>query len=300
MEQHLHTNIHRQTNFNFVITYCSRRHFMKNTVKKLFLVSLILSGINLMFIACNSDDEDDATPTITAEIPASIGTNEFAGKTWQSSREKITFSDTTSDTTGESSDSVKFKYSYDSTKKLLYLAEISEVLDGVTISSVNDYVNYYKSKNKSWTSDSETYYRNRGSEIFTIPKVFSYSISGTALELKEYFTGEIPSTADFYKSPLQFIKNHITFYSVYDTQYSNASAYLTFSGNSFSGDIYNNEGNTKLGTLAGTYTTKGTGTSNSSVTLKFTSLPSDLTSVKTDTEYTLPQSAGTIKFTLVQ
>ena len=58
---------------------------------------------------------------------------------------------------------------------------------------------------------------------------------------------------------------------------------------------------TKLGTVTGTYTTEGIGTSGCKVTLTFTEIPDGVPVIKTNTAYELEQSSGSgTTYTLVK
>jgi len=85
------------------------------------------------------------------------------------------------------------------------------------------------------------------------------------------------------------------------------SASKTFSGNMYTLKTAEDEGlsdATKLGTVIGTYTTEGIGTSGCKVTLTFTSLPDEVPDViKTGTPYELEQNSdsdATYTYTLVK
>ena len=88
----------------------------------------------------------------------------------------------------------------------------------------------------------------------------------------------------------------------YDYPLSFNTEAKTFSGNMYDLTEVSGDFATKLGTVTGTYTTEGTGTSGCKVTLTFTSLPDGVPAlIKTGTAYKLEQSSGSgLTYTLVK
>lgn len=286
-------------------------------ISVLFAALLAISLVGFGFVSC-SDDDDDGGPSggssATATLPANVGTNEFSGKTWTlssgSSSVTLAFTDSTlkwTDTKGSSTNVDNFKYTYNSTEKLLYLAYTSRIMGTTTVNSVSDYVNYVKSMTTAaggtWTSGMNEYHTAAGTARFKTPVIFSYSIDGTSLKLSgyKYFDGTLPTEAEFEKSLdsgyIEIGGSGIIKMMISGTKYY---SWPTYSNGSFSGKLFNSDKYTVIGTISGTYTTSGKGLTGSTVTLKFASLPSTISGVSTNTEYVLSQQGGSSYATFTQ
>lgn len=284
---------------------------MKKFLKMAAAVAAILMALS--FASCSDDDDDDGDET-TSQLPASVGTNELSGTTWTAANGYATFSFTDSVatskfTSGSYFNEVKYSYSYNSTSKLLYLKMIS-LAEGnsessVTISSVDEYIAEMKKNaqkyNENWDDTRETVERAEATIWLNTIIVSKYALDGNSLSMAEYFDGNFPTAANFSYdldtngSYLDFgsrlkIKDKSgdekMYYYAYPTDYSDGK---------FSATLYktaDKETYTSLGTVAGTYSSTGTGTSGCKVTVTFTTLPSSVSIVKTGTAYTLEMEDG--------
>ena len=248
------------------------------------------------------------------------------------------FTDTTATYTDSETDYkhiYTYKYSYDANQNLIYLALQSEstrfLEDGEWISyswsSVEEYIELMKKENEeAWESLSETgkeVYIEATKDDFSTLEVRKYTIGeDNSLTLEDYFDGNLPTACHFRKEiaqrdlPSEYTNGEISLNGIMldskdsslDSDYllSFNSASKTFSGNMYTLKTPEDEGlsdATKLGTVTGTYTTEGTGTSGCKVTLTFTSLPDGVPVIKTDTAYMLEQSSDsdtTGTYTLVK
>ncbi len=303
---------------------------------KAFLLSLMAASL-FALSACSDDDDstvsgndnstsspvstsgnsdDSGSTTVSASLPESKGTNELSGKKFsvtESDNSTITweFSDTTAKVTN-GDNVVNYRYTYDSTKKIINLVYTSITLDGKSASSVSDFVNVQKqiseAAGKTWTSTMEAYYTSQGTANFSTPDVFKYELGEKTLTLtKFYFSGTLPTTAGFKLSTtnsgyIELTQNSAGRIKIKD----NGTKYYghpTFSNGSFSGTMYKGKGEETAGAIEGTYTTSGTGLSGCTVTLTFTSLPSSITGVETGKAYQLGQSSSedcTLSLALVE
>ena len=219
-----------------------------------------------------------------------------------------------------------FKYSYDANQNLLYLALQSEgnswTEDGETISyswsSVEEYEELLKKEDEEeWKSLSEAgkeCYLEYFKREFSTLEVNKFTIGDDgSLTLEDYFDGNLPTKFWFYKYidenelPSGYTSGTITLEGITlwnksENSYINYDYFLSFNSKAktFSGTMYSSTSAgidwadaTKLGTVTGTYTTEGTGTSGCKVTLTFTALPDGVPDViKTGTAYELEQRSG--------
>ena len=224
-----------------------------------------------------------------------------------------------------------YKYSYDANQKLLYLAFQSEswTEDGETTSwsSVEEYEELIKKEAEEYgesLSDVELECELEWvKQEFSTLEVNKYTIDDDgSLTLEDYFDGNLPTKCDFYKEfgeselPSEYTSGDISLDEIWfeDSDRTDYRYYYDLSFNSeaktFSGKLYSQTSAveeewsdiTKLGTVTGTYTTEGIGTSGCKVTLTFTELPDGVPDVlKTGTAYVLEQgsSSGTT-YTLVK
>ena len=251
-----------------------------------------------------TDDDDDSSslPTTYATLPSSVGTNELSGKSWTYRNETWTFNSDGTATFTENLNSIyTYNYTYNSNSKLVYLglksASFSNGSENFSYSSVAE----VKSQAEAMGRSGDELERDvaQAALEFATKLVFRYDIDDTAKTLKLiwYFDGELPTSAGMssYGSSTSSIYIVIDDGGFEIRDYSSGSSkykiYPTFSNGSFSGTLFH--GDTSLGTAAGTYTTSGTGTTNSSVTLTFTALPSSFTILSTNTAYKLKLSDET-------
>ncbi|MBR1715489.1 MAG: hypothetical protein IJ717_11195 [Treponema sp.] len=289
------------------------------------LSAAALLATTALFASCSDDEDDGKNGTTYATLPESVGENPFAGKTWKYQRtsngkeysHSWSFTDTTAtNSNGEEETTYTYKYSYDANQNLLYLAFQTEswTEDGETISYSS--VEEYKEVVKKWYEDegdsiSEA---EMESELERIKKEFStlgvrkYTISEDSLTLEDYFDGKLPTACYFYKSfdesdlPSEYTSGFISIdcIGLYDSEYDyRYNYYLSFNSEAktFSGNMYSYKSSkdddftTKLGTVTGTYTTEGIGTSGCKVTLTFTEIPDGVPVIKTNTAYELEQNS---------
>ena len=285
-------------------------------ISVLFATLLAISLVGFGFVSCSDDDDDGGSSggsSVTATLPANVGTNEFSGKTWTlssgSSSVTLAFTDSTlkwTKTKGSSTGVDNLKYTYNSTEKLLYLTYTSRIMGTTTVNSVSDYVNYVKSMTtaagETWTSGMNEYYTAEGTAYFKIPLIFSYSIDGTSLKLSDYtyFDGTLPTNPEFEKSLNSGYIKLVGRIKIEDSSSTKYYSWPTYSDGSFSGNVFNSDKDTVIGTISGTYTTSGKGLTGSTVTLKFTSLPSTISGVSTNTEYVLSQQGSSSYTTFTQ
>ena len=243
------------------------------------------------------------------------------------------FTDTTATYTESETDHTNietYKYSYDANQKLLYLALQSEgwTEDGETISwsSVEEYEEEMKkeSEEEGWSVSEATIEcaLEDVKQEFSTLEVNKYTIDDDgSLKLEDYFDGNLPTKCSFYKyideSELteEYTYGSVRSYDIWLEDSENMYRYeyfLSFNSEAktFKGNMYSQKrprgedwgDATKLGTVKGTYTTEGIGTSGCKVTLTFTALPDGVPAlIKTNTAYELEQSSGSgTTYTLVE
>ena len=292
--------------------------------KTRWFVALLLAATLLFgFASCSSDSDDDddddnsSSSTAYATLPSSVGTNELSSKSWTytsssgNSKDTWTFnSDGTATFTENGNDDGEtftqvhtYNYTYNSNSKLVYLGLKSFSSNNVSYSSVAEaktiMANYGLSGDELEKEVAEVALE------FATKLVFRYDIDSTAktLELIYYFDGELPTFVDME----YYSYDSSTSQSIYIdgddggfeiTSSSKYKIYPTFSNGTFSGTLFQKSSGeyTSLGTAAGTYTTSGTGTTGSSVTLTFTALPSSFTVLSANTAYKLEQGESEDKF----
>ncbi len=271
-----------------------------------------------------TDTTDDSLPSV--ELPASVGNNPFAGKTFvlddshYDSSMTLTFTEDVMTRTYKTQISY-YKYSYNATTKMLYWVPVFPVKDGdKTITSINEHINYVKTqaeaKGKSWTKNKEICTKAQIIFALTHPEAYLYTFTDTGLSLENYFTGDIAQNIRFYwheeySSPsyagrqitTEFAPGFaiIAYLNSEDISYN---VVLTHKDNgTFTGNVYNEKEDTLLGTLAGTYSISGTGTSGCTLTYNFTSLPNEILELgfATNTNYVLEhRSYGPEVYTLAR
>ena len=298
------------------------------------LSAAALLATTALFSSCSDDEDDDKNGTAYVTLPESVGENPLKGKTWQieNDEEGATcswkFTDTTATYTYSRTDYTDietFKYSYDANQNLLYLALQSESVtdDGKTFSwsSVEEYEEqmkkWYEEEGESLSDvelESELEYFK---QEFSTLEVNKYTIGEDgSLTLERYFDGNLPTACRFYKSfgesELTSEYTHVSigldYISLstsdkgyeYDYPLSFNTEAKTFSGNMYDLTEVSGDFATKLGTVTGTYTTEGIGTSGCKVTLTFKELPGGVPVIKTDTAYVLEMDSDSDTYTLVK
>lgn len=285
---------------------------MKNAMKKLPLFWLFACTFCLIFVSCKKEDDDDDNGVKTgvkAELPASVGMNDFEGKTWKN--DELTWSFTSSTATeievyevyGGQSETSNYSYSYDSEKKLLYLSLVSFEFGDTTVSSEAEYVERMKKEREDsggpeFNARDMVEAKSDAKDMFEILQIYEYSIdSDGSLTLKEYFSGSLPTFIQFREdddpSSSSFTNLRLEGSTLKMETSDNSKTYifLNYSKGSFSGTAVT-EGTILEPTATGTYIVSGTGISDSIVTLKFTALPTKITEIsnlRTNTEYQLKQ-----------
>ena len=314
---------------------------MKLSKKILAVLSAAaLLATTALFASCSDDEDDGKNGTAYVTLPESVGENQLKGKTWQRTNTEgdetysWSFTDTTATYTESETDSKyieTYKYSYDANQNLLYLALLSRsnsfLEDGKWISdswsSVEEYKEQLKEEVEEYGDSISEDAIERFSEFikqeFSTLEVNKYTIGEDgSLTLEEYFDGNLPTACYFRKhfeeSELTSEYTHVSI-SLEDIGLSNSEKRYeydyplsfnteakTFSGNMYDLTEVSGDFATKLGTVTGTYTTEGTGTSDCKVTLTFTALPDEVPDViKTGTPYELEQSSDSgTTYTLVK
>ena len=294
-----------------------------------------LLATTALFSSCSDDEDDDKNGTAYVTLPESVGENPLKGKTWQRTSEERTYKWAFTDTTAtytrsrtDSQDMYTFKYSYDANQNLLYLALQSEsnswTEEGKTTSyswsSAEEYKEQLKEEVEEYGESISEDAIERFSEFikqeFSTLEVNKYTIDDDgSLKLEDYFDGNLPTECYFRKhfdqSELTSDYTHVSIrldsisISNSDNNY-NYDYPLSFNSEAktFSGSMYDTtEGGdfaTKLGTVTGTYTTEGIGTSGCKVTLTFTKLPDGVPVIKTNTAYVLELDSDSDTNTLVK
>ncbi|MBR4599682.1 MAG: hypothetical protein IKO39_06515, partial [Treponema sp.] len=202
-------------------------------------------------------------------------------------------------------------YSYDATKQVLYL--ITKTYEGQEderkpytntngkISNVTDYVEYYKKNITNWTTDTEAYYTDYCSLMFSEIKAKKYEVTGDSLKMTDYFTGDILLSQETGNGMRFYIKGGLRIVDMEGDTYSSSSsgislrAFPKFKDGKFSGNAYKYAGNStyeKVGIVEGSYSTSEPGIGSWHAKLNFTTLPAGLTYIQTGVEYTLSSSGN--------
>ena len=283
---------------------------MKNALKKIPLFWLFACTFCLIFVSCKKDDDDDVKTVVKAELPASVGMNDFEGKTWKNDERTWSFTSSTATKIEEHdsghNDTSNYSYSYNSEKKLLYLSPVSFEFGDTTISSEAEYVEFMKKMREDngdeFNARDMVEAKSDAKDSFEILRIYEYSIdTDSSLILKEYFSGSLPTSIEFkeftpYDSStssndvnLTLDGSELKIKSTSDN--SKTYIFLNYNNGSFSGTAVT-EGTILEPTATGTYIVSGTGISDSIVTLKFTALPTKITEIsnlRTNTKYQLKQ-----------
>lgn len=244
------------------------------------------------------------TPTVT--LPESVGTNPFSGKTFTvegSSSEKMRTWTFTNDAATETYTRIKnnetktensiYRYSYDSNQNLLFLSfkSFSGENRGITysFSSLEEYEEVLRMYSGLSEVELESELAVCANQFATMV-VYKYEISGSSISLIDYFYGTLPTTASFRTSDNKIsLKKGEGIWLWPEGSTGNGDGYHriapVYNDGTFTGKLsYNNE---IIGSIEGTYTTSGKGTSGCSITLTFTKLPESVTGITTGTEYVL-------------
>lgn len=282
---------------------------MKKALKSISAV--LLAGAMLFnFAACSSDDDgnsDGGTGTPVVTLPDSKGENPFAGKTFSEEdsdelKAEWKFGDKSVNLVkyypkDNVTETETFSYTYDTEANLLYLAltKYSQDFNGqkISYSSVSEAESL--AKKLGYTGTYLEMVKAETNTEFDIPRIYKYTLTGETADFKTYFDGNLPTYSSFsaydYNSELSIeLERGELQIEIANVRYK---AIPTFKDGSFTGKLFkrmkHDESITVLGTIKGTYTTEGTGTSGCKLTLKFTEVPSDFESFK-DKEIVLAQS----------
>ena len=279
---------------------------MKNALKKIPLFWLFACTFCLIFVSCKKDDDDDVKTVVKAELPASVGMNDFEGIEVHEIKEYDEESGSEK-TVSSFSETSNYSYSYDSENKLLYLSLVSFEFGDTTVSSEAEYVERMKKEREDsgleFNARDMVEAKSQAKDIFEILQIYEYSIDtdNSSLTLKEYFSGSLPTFIEFKEFPpyddstssndvnLTLDGSELKIKSTSDN--SKTYIFLNYNNGSFSGTAVT-EGTILEPTATGTYIVSGTGISDSIVTLKFTALPTKITEIsnlRTNTEYQLKQ-----------
>ena len=279
------------------------------------MVSAFLALSLIGFVSCSSDsDDDDDTSTTTSSssstitLPESVGTDELSGTSWSydnSSGEgevtTWTFKDgTATEKVVRQSKNMteinEYTYSYDSTKKLVYLAltKYTNTDDEGTVSFSSAAAAKAEAAKDGATGTELDHIYEQYNAAFSTKTVYKYTIEDTSLTLDSYFDGTLPTMAELDNEIDEVFIDFGCIVLGKDTPF-----YATVSGNTLTGTVYAESGDeiVKLGTATGTYTASGAGTSDCTVTITFSALPSGVTAVTTNTAYTFTQFASSKTFT---
>ena len=299
----------------------------------------LLATTALFSSCSDAEDDDNKNGTVYATLPESVGENQLKGKTWKRTNTEgdETYSWSFDETTATYTDSETYrqdintyKYSYDADQKLLYLALQTQSQswpdNGATLSwsSAEEYIELMKkeSEEEGWSVSEATMESalERTNQEFSTRGVRKYTIGDdNSLTLEDYFDGNLPTKCDFYKSfgeselPSEYTSGSISLGEIgFNDSDSTSYSYeynLSFNSEAktFSGKLYSQtraDGEewsdiTKLGTLTGTYTTEGIGTSGCKVTLTFTEIPGGVSVIKANTAYELEMDSDSDTYTLV-
>jgi hypothetical protein len=271
--------------------------------------ALLSAALFFNFAACSGDDDgnsDGGTGTPVVTLPDSKGENPFAGKTFsEEDSDKLKaewkFGDKSVNLVkyypkDNVTETETFSYTYDTEANLLYLAltKYSQDFNGqkFSYSSVSEAESVAK-KMRCTGTELERVKAETNTEFY-IPRIYKYTLTGETADFKTYFDGKLPTYADFSTSDyrVQLEEGNLSFYL--GEQYTRYSCSPNFDNGSFTGKLFkrmkHDESITVLGTIKGTYTTEGTGTTGCKLTLKFTEVPADFESFK-DKEIVLAQSS---------
>lgn len=193
-------------------------------------------------------------------------------------------------------------YEFDEANSLLYLNTSYISIYGKKIAeNAEEYVSYLKNLyGSNWTEDTNSGYLQHYKNWFARKQIFKYEYDSSAdrYTFQRYFDGTLPSAVSFDS----FLYGNGSYISIRSTSGNDIyRGYISFSSNgTFSGTVYKtsagtgNNGSyftalTSEGAISGAYSTSGTGTSNCSVTLNFTTDTTGLfssTTTKQQTEQT--------------
>ena len=291
--------------FHATTLYTKLEVFMKKTRR--FIAILFATALAFAFTACENDDDDDdnnsPTETANSKLPAPVGENPFSGNVYSANHIEYKFNATTvtkNTATYILSKATKlYNYSYNTTKKLLYL-ELVSLSDGTnTWESAAEYESYAKEQTSDYTLLIET--QGLASE-FALPMTFKYTV-GDELQLDGYCDGTLSMAGEFSNSAISgqlWIKTHGNQLRIIPPTSASTDtymSYLTLNNNEFFGilmNIHPNDGDygsyTEVGTIAGGYAVTPDRLGGGKLTLTFSTLPTSNLGVKANDPFTLDYS----------
>lgn len=222
--------------------------------------------------ADNNDGENN-----TDELPESVGTNPFAGKTFiVGEYEDIEYRFTENKVTVvEVYDGIEevyatFNYTYDIEKQLLYM----EVDVNSVYGSMDEAIEYMISVG---VEESDTDLLMVSAQAIELSK---YEIDGNKLRLADAYDPNDLRTIDGANDDVDYYYGNI-YFDIYDSENISYSAFIKYDGNNFSGSIYLYEYNeeedlesyTKKGEIKGTYSIDS---ENDTFTLTVTECPAEI------------------------
>lgn len=164
-------------------------------ISRLFFSVASAALISLSFFACSEPATDDNSfdpfDSIPENPPAAVGEDPFKGKTIASDENKFIFNtDGTCkkvNTDLSLNDAYKYKYSYNTEKKELYLLPQSVLIEGKLFTSAQDLVDYYKPSALSHYPDAPQewidYYSQLDGSICFALQTYFYEISSSSVTL---------------------------------------------------------------------------------------------------------------------
>ena len=203
----------------------------------LFAAAIALSAALLPFVSCSDDEEEsEKLETVYAELPASVGENPFAGKTWEytsdySDKEYEYYWAFTNDTAvytysrsygGETRiETSTYSYTYDAEKSLLFLGLKSYKYDSSDDSEDYEYSNAEELRElyDKWYEEELAEAKEEGLELtdeqkkalkagydsdfapdilrFSLVDTKKFEISENKVKFTDYFDGKFPTLCSF-------------------------------------------------------------------------------------------------------
>lgn len=277
---------------------------MRHTRK--LMAAVAVSMMAFAFFGCSDEENDSEDQISVVELPASVGENLFAGKTFteaDSPSISYVFNDSTVSRicNGETSVFTSiYHYSYDVENSLLYLAPKADAYDYYPYSSIEGPAADIYKKNSASGADLDINNLEKKLWLSTM-KSYEYKIEeGNKISLTNYFNGKLP-TNEYFSSYTDDYS--IDFYNNSFEINSEFKCYVTFKDATFTGKIYksciypSDSMYEYAGSMSGIYACSGIGTEGSNITIIFTSLPDEIGIMKNlpvilTQEYKSPASVG--------
>ena len=248
------------------------------------------------------------TPTVT--LPASVGENPFKGKTFTKGEEEVWIFSDQENTVKEEihrtdrEDSWKiYNYSYNAQKNVIYLALKTLSWGDSSYSSLAEYWEIMKemmkeNPDKPVSEDMiESALKSMARNFSTI-EVYQYKISEGTIAFKYYYDPACPNYSGFYCSDeteeagfrtlINFKRGEGLWLWPKGSTGNGDGYHCMFpemKDGQLSGDIYYED--EMIGSIKATYTVSGEGTSDCTMTIKFSELPEIMTDFTTGKEYLL-------------